>query len=224
MSTVEQRVPPLLPGQRLTRDEFLRRWEAMPELKLAELVGGIVYMPSPLSLEHGETDGLFGGWLFLYRAATPGCMNGNNTTWLLLQDAPQPDLHLRILPEYGGRSRVERRYGSGAPELLLEVSLSRAHYDLHEKLDLYRAAGVQEYLVILPEEQEVRWHRLVGDAYELLPADADGVLRSVVFPGLWLNVPAALADDAAQLIATLNQGLASPEHAAFVAQLAARRA
>src|SRR5277367_5684370 len=122
MSTVEQSVVQLIPGQRLSQDEFLRRWEAMPNLRFAELIGGIVYMPSPLSLEHGESDSMTDGWLFNYSVATPGCNSGQNCTWLLLKDAPQPDLHLRILPDYGGKSSVQGRFGLGAPELFVEVS------------------------------------------------------------------------------------------------------
>jgi Uma2 family endonuclease len=223
MSTVEQKVPALLPGQRLTRDEFLRRWEALPDLKHAELVGGVVYMPSPVRLEHGDQDSLVSGWLNAYMFFTPGCKASINATWFMLSDAPQPDDTLRILPEFGGKSNDDGRYGIGAPELLVEVSLSSADFDLHEKLDLYQKAGVQEYVIVLVEANEVRWHRLVAGAYELLPPSEDGVLRSVVFPGLWLNPGALLAQDIRQLWATLQQGVQTPEHTAFVALLASRR-
>src|SRR5437773_3526034 len=108
MSTVEEKVLPLYPGQRLSREEFVRRWEAMPQVKLAELIRGVVYMPSPLSLRHGSTENAVATWLGVYRAATPGCEAANNTTWLMAPDsAPQPDTSLRILPECGGQSRTE---------------------------------------------------------------------------------------------------------------------
>src|SRR5262245_16507646 len=107
MATVAQHVPPLVAGDRLTRDEFLRRWEAHPEIKKAELIGGMVYMPSPVSVEHGDTEGQTGGWLQVYSAYTPGTASGHNTTAHLLEDAPQSDINLRILPEYGGKSWVE---------------------------------------------------------------------------------------------------------------------
>jgi hypothetical protein len=138
---VQQCVPPLVAGDKLTRAEFLRRWEAHPEIKLAELIGGIVFMPSPVSLEHGDIHLDVGGWLFTYKVATPGTAGGYNTTSLLLKDAPQSDLNLRILPEYGGTSRREGRYLGGRPELLVEVCASSASYDLHAKLRLYEAAG-----------------------------------------------------------------------------------
>src|SRR5438477_8288659 len=102
MATVEEAIEPLIAGDRMTRDEFLRRWEAMPHVKRAELIGGIVYMPSPLSRKHGVTDTHVGAWLGVYVASTPGCEAGSNATWLMLEDSPQPDHDLRILPEYGG--------------------------------------------------------------------------------------------------------------------------
>jgi hypothetical protein len=103
-STVEQRIPELVAGDKLTREEFLLRWEANPEIKNAELIGGIVYMTSPVSADHGDMDGDVGGWLFTYKVATPGTACGHNTTSFLLDDAPQPDINLRIRPEYGGTS------------------------------------------------------------------------------------------------------------------------
>jgi Uma2 family endonuclease len=223
MATVEERVPPLVPGARLTREEFLRRWEAMPQVKFAELIGGIVYMPSPLRRSHSFMDRRVNLWLGHYELLTPGCGGGNNATWLMLDDAPQPDLDLCILPEYGGQSGMQGNYAKGAAEFLAEISISSADYDLHEKLDLYRAAGVREYLVVLPEAGEVRWHRLVGDTYQLLSPGPDGVLRSVVFPGLWLHAQALLEGNMPLVMQTLQEGLASPEHAQFVADLARRR-
>jgi Uma2 family endonuclease len=223
MATVEESVPPLGEGQRLTRDEFLRRWEAMPDLKWAELLGGVVYMPSPLSLPHGRFDGKVATLLGVYAASTPGCELALNTTWLLLEDCPQPDNVLIVLPEYGGRTRIEGKYAAGPPELVVETSLSRKKYDLRQKLELYQKAEVPEYLVLLVEKQEMRWHRLVEGAYEVIPAGEDGVLRSQIFPGLWLNPAALFAGALGDALAALNEGLASPEHAAFVERLARQK-
>jgi Uma2 family endonuclease len=222
MSTVEQKVLPLYPGQRLKRDEFLRRWEALPELKFAELIGGMVYMSSPVSADHGDVDVNLGGWVAVYAASTPVCRANSNSTWLMLGDLPQPDDSLRILTELGGHSRREGRYYAGAPELIGEVSLSSECYDLHEKLNLYQAAGVDEYLAVLLASREVRWHRLVSGVYEVMPPSPDGVFRSQVFPGLWLHPAALLEGDMPHVLATLQQGLQSPEHAAFVRRLQLR--
>jgi Uma2 family endonuclease len=223
MATVEESIPPLVEGQRLTRDEFLRRWEAMPHLKRAELIGGVVYMPSPASLPHCRSDGKMAALLSAYAAATPGCDYLPNTTWLLLEDSPQPDGVLLIRPEYGGTSHVEGKYAAGPPELIAETSLSRKKYDLRQKLDLYQQAGVQEYLTVLVEKEEVRWHRLVDGAYQVMPADEDGLLRSKVFPGLWLYPATLFGGLIGDVLVALNQGLASPEHAAFVERLARQK-
>lgn len=223
MSTVEE-VPPLVAGDFLTRDEFLRRWEALPRLARAELIGGIVYMPSPVSLQHGGTENVVATWLGVYRAATPGCDAASNATWLMGEEAaPQPDTSLHILPEYGGQSGMQGPYASGAPEFLAEVCLSSAAYDLHQKLEVYQAAGVQEYLAVLMYEHEVRWHRLTRRRFKVGAAPADGVYRSAVFPGLWLDAAALLASDLARVLAVLQEGINAADHATFVKRLAGKR-
>ena len=222
MTTVAQEVPLLRAGDKLTQKEFLRRWEAMPEIKRAELIGGIVFMPSPTTKDHGIYEGSTATWLGYYAAFTPGCALGTNMTWLMLDDSPQPDVSLAILPDYGGQSFVKGKYCAGAPELAAEISHSSVAYDLHLKMDLYRRAGVLEYLAVLVEEQEVRWFHLKDGTYHRLPL-IGGILRSRVFPGLWLNVAAFLAGRMKQVLATLQEGLDSPTHAKFVAQLARKR-
>jgi Uma2 family endonuclease len=223
-TATELRVPPLVAGDKLTRDEFLRRWDANPEIKLAELIGGLVFMPSPVSVEHGDTENDVGTWLGVYKAATPGTAAGHNTTSFLLDDAPQPDINLRILPEFDGMSWVEDKFLHGIPELLTEVSRSSASYDLHLKLDLYEAAKVPEYLAILLFEREIRWHILVDGRFQQMPPDADGVWRSRVFPGLWLDGNSLLSGDLRQVLGRLQDGLKSPEHQRFVDELVARKA
>ncbi len=220
MATVEEHVPPLEAGARLTRAQFLRRWEAMPNLQKAELIGGIVYLPPPLSRAHAIAHGHIVGWLEVYAALTPGCEPADNGTWLMgKEDTPQPDATMRLLPEYGGQSRVSGLYPSGAPEFLAEVCLSSTSYDLHPELDLYEKMGVQEYLAVLLYENELRWHILENEAFQLAPAPADGIYRSRIFPGLWLHAPALLDGDMAQVLATLQEGLHNSEHAAFVSRL-----
>jgi hypothetical protein len=217
-------VPPLCAGDRLGRDEFLRRWDAMPGLKFAELLQGVVYMPSPLSRVHGDAEQLVGAVICIYTARTPGTIGGNNSTLVMsVDDVAQADVHLRILPEYGGQTRDEGVLIGGAPEFCAEVCVTSAAYDLHQKKDVYAAAGVREYLAVLMWEREVRLHRLTPAGYELFPVPADGVLRSAAFPGLWISAPALLSGDRAAALEALETGLRSEEHAAFVRDLAARR-
>ncbi len=223
MSIAERALPQLRPGQRLTVQEFLRRWEAMPEVKFAELIDGVVYMPSPVSSDHGRSDSRIITWLGTYIASTPGCDTGSQSTWLMLEDAPQPDSFLWICPEYGGQSTIEGKYHAGAPELAAEICLSSAAYDLGPKLELYQKAGVREYVAVLLEEEEIRWHRLVKGIYQLCRPTSQGVFRSKTFPGLWLDGPALWKYDMARVLQTLERGLRSAVHAAFVKKLAARK-
>ena len=222
-TVIEQAVPPLVHGDKLTRDEFFHRWELHPEIKNAELIGGMVYMASPVSCYHGDAESDVGNWIGHYRIHTPGTASGHNATTCMLDDAPQPDLNLRLLPEYGGRSWVEDGKLYGSPETLVEVCHSSVAYDLHVKGDLYEQAKVPEYLAILLYECEIRWHVLVRGRYKLLDAGADGIRRSRIFPGLWLDGKALLASDMIAVLATLQQGLDSREHKDFVKELARRR-
>jgi hypothetical protein len=215
--------PPLQAGDKLTREEFLRRWEGHPEIQFAELIGGIVYMPSPQSMEHGDKEADVGLLLGTYALHTPGTKHSHNVTTLLGDDSPQPDVHLRILPEYGGTTRRAGKFLKGAAELIAEICATSVAYDLHQKLELYEAAGVQEYLAILMYEKEIRWHILTKTGYELLAPAAPNLWKSRVFPGLWLDGKAILADDAVQMIKTLMKGLRSPDHAAFVKKLAKKK-
>jgi hypothetical protein len=219
MNILHTPIPPLVAGEKLTLREFLRRWEAMPELKRAELIRGVVYMPSPVGPEHGDSKNVVTTWIGVYAAATPGCRSSNNATTIVQGQSPQPDGHLRLLPEVGGRMKKRRGLLHGAPEFVAEICVSSASYDLNEKLELYQASRVYEYLAILMEEQEIRWHRLVRGRFRLLEPGLDGVYRSLRFPGLWLNGPAVLREDLAAVLATLQEGLKSPEHVEFASRL-----
>src|SRR4051812_18183420 len=214
-------VPPLVAGDRLTRDEFERRYTSMPHVKKAELIEGVVYMPSPVSLEgHAVPHADFMGWLFVYRASTPGVQAGDNGTLRLdLDNEPQPDAFLRILPEFGGQSKTVDDYVEGAPELVAEVAASSASYDLHDKLNAYRRNGVKEYIVWRVWDRAIDWFVLEAGRYQAAqPTDA-GILQSKTFPGLWLDPAALLRGDLARVIQLVQQGLATPEHAEFVKKL-----
>jgi hypothetical protein len=215
--------PPIREGDRLDSEEFLRRWQAMPELKRAELINGTVFfMASPVSLLHFDTHTEMIRWLLSYDEATPGCQAGVDCTWKMgPRDVPQPDLFLRILPEYGGQSRVEQPYAAGAPELIVEVSGSSLSRDLGVKLELYRSVGVLEYVTVLLEQENVTWRRLSRGRYLEIKPDGDGLLRSRVFGGLWLD-PAALWSRKRSVRTAVEKGLRSLEHTAFVRRLAAK--
>jgi len=214
-------VPPLCNGDHLDRVEFERRYNAMPEVKKAELIEGIVFMPSPVSLDrHGEQHAHLILWLATYRAHTPGTRVADNTTVRLdMDNEPQPDALLLIASERGGRTTTADGYVTGGPELACEVSASTVNIDRNANLQAYRRNGVCEYLLWRVEDNAIDWFALRGGQYVPLPVGTDGIIRSEVFPGLWLDVQALLAVDLARVLAVLQQGIGSPEHATFVAGL-----
>ena len=217
-----QQIPLLENGDRLSRHEFERRYEAMPHLKKAELIEGVAYMPSPLRFEsHAEPHSSLIGWMWIYRTATPGVRLGDNATVRLdLDNEPQPDGVLLIDETVGGQSRIsDDDYVEGAPELVAEIAASSAAYDLHDKKKAYRRNGVQEYIVWQIFENKLNWFSLSEGEYVPLEPDEAGVVRSQVLPGLWLAVSAMLAGNIARVLAVLQLGLNSPEHANFVKRL-----
>ncbi len=224
MSTLDRpepkTLPPLVEGQRLDRATFHERYEAMPPDTRAELVGGVVYMPSPLGYEHGERDSDLSDWLGYYKRYTRGVRKAHNaTTQFDDYGEPQPDIQLRIPEELGGQSRIAGGYIVGPPELIVEVSQTSRKYDLGEKKGDYERAGVREYLFVGLDPQEIRWFKRENSRFvDLLPGP-DGVFMSEVFPGLWFDPRAFFAEDTEGMIATLERGLATPEHAGFVERL-----
>jgi len=214
--------PPLDSGDRLTRREFERRYEAMPYIRKAELIEGVVYMPTPVHYGgHSEPHAHIIGWLVAYCAATPGVRLGDNATVRLdIDNEVQPDALLRIDPAGGGRSRVsEDDYVEGPPELIVEIAGSSASIDLRDKLRVYQRNGVQEYIVWQVYDRRIDWFHLTEGEYTPLTPDESGVIRSRVFPGLHLAVPALLDGDLARVLAALQQGLATAEHGEFAARL-----
>jgi Uma2 family endonuclease len=217
-------IPRLENGDKLTRYEFERRYNAMLNLKKAELIEGIVYiMPAALRFRsHGQPHAWILTWLGNYEAATPGVALGVEPTVRLdLDNEPQPDAVLLITPEAGGQARVsEDDYIEGAPELIVEIAASSVAIDLHGKKQAYRRNGVKEYIVWQVLEQKLSWFYLEqGEYLELLPND-DGVLCSRVFPGLWLAVSEVLMGNMQSVLAALQAGLQSPEHTVFIQKLA----
>lgn len=215
-------IPPLNAGDHLSRAEFERRYHAHPHIKKAELIEGVVYMPSPIRFQqHSQPHFKIIGWLGAYQAATPGVQGGDNSTVRLdFENEVQPDALLRLDSKLGGRSHItEDDYLEGPPELIVEIAASSAAYDLFEKRRVYARNGVQEYIVIQMYEQQMDWFVLREGVYEPLPPTQEGLLCSQVFPGLWLSPAAFWKGDLAAMLAVLQEGLASPEHGALVARL-----
>ncbi|HEY7711095.1 MAG TPA: Uma2 family endonuclease [Candidatus Entotheonella sp.] len=218
-------LPRLEAGDHLDQATFHERYEAMPPDFRAELIGGMVIVPSPLSSEHGVYHALVMGWLTTYWVATPGTWARDNATAILGDTSEsQPDGALVIDPAYGGQSALsDGGYAVGPPELIVEVASSSESIDLNAKRRDYERAGVLEYVVVVIRQRAVRWFVLHEGQYQERQADADGLFKSTVFPGLWLQQTALLQLEGAQVMETLRQGVDSPEHAVFVQQLQARR-
>jgi Uma2 family endonuclease len=206
--TVAEDVMPLESGDRLTREEFHRRYCANPQIRRADLVLGVVYVPSPMRYDkHDAQTNSVIGWLFTYAVNRPAIRRGNSATIFLGPDSEvQPDAFLFYDPPSwpGGIRRTAESYLEGAPELVVEVAASSASYDLHDKKEAYRRAGVQEYIVWRVLDKAIDWFRLRNGEYVRLEPDERGVISSEVFPGLRLNVPAMLAGDDRAVIAELK--------------------
>jgi len=221
-STLKARLPPLENGDRLPRPEFERRYAAMPDCQKAELIEGVVYLASPLRFEsHAQPHGWLITWMGIYQISTPGVMLGIEPTIQLdLDNEPQPDGVLMLEERVGGQAHlIEEDYIEGAPELVVEIAASSAAKDLHIKKQAYRRNGIQEYIVWQSLENQLHWWQLQAGEYVSLDADEAGILRSQVFPGLWLDVPALLQGNLTQVMENLQKGLNAPEHNAFVARL-----
>jgi Uma2 family endonuclease len=190
-TTTPDLAPPLLPGfglengDRMTREEFHRRYEAMPHLSKAELIEGVVHIPSPVRYRRrGAPQFNMIWWLGCYVAVTPGVEGGDNATLKLdLMKEPQPDAFLIVTPECGGQVRLDQDdYIVGAPELVGEVSASSVSIDLHDKLAAYRRNQVKEFMVWRVLDKVIDWFVLRNDRYERVQPAADGFSRAKRYP------------------------------------------
>jgi len=218
-------VRPLRNGDHLTRQEFERRFDATPGLKKAELIGGIVFVSPPVSIsEHGVPQADLITVLGLYRASTPGVIGaGEASVRVDDKNMPQPDLCLFIDPKLRGQAKIDADdYLVGAPDLVAEISATTASIDLHRKFDLYRQAGVREYIVWRTLDSEFDIFLRAGDDFVRVAIPPDGIYRSTVFPGLWIDCDALIAGNLAAALNTVQLGLESPEHTEFTQSLADR--
>ncbi len=216
-------LPPLETGDRLTRAEFRRRLEAMPDVEHAELIEGIVFMGAAAvrHLQHGGPHRLLIGWLDRYIESVPGLDGGISSSIGLDNDnEPQPDGYL-FLPSAMSKAVVTQEgYLEGPPELVIEISASTTSIDLNLKFQAYRRNGIREYLVWRVRDKQIDWFSLEDGQYVRLPADAEGIIRSRMFPGLWLDTAALIGLRRKRLYAVLKDGQATGEFAAFAAEVA----
>lgn len=217
--------PILVDGDHLDQPTFHKRYEDAPESIKAELIGGVVYMASPVPAHHGRCHARLAAWLSLYADSTPGSEVFDNTTLILGPESEvQPDLMLRLASEFGGLSRIETTGLIHGPcELVVEIAYSSASIDLHAKKRDYERLGIREYLVLRVDSRTATWFHRGKSGFTTKKPDSMGRLRSRVFPGLWLDAEAVFDHTTVRLRTALLEGLASPEHAAFVNKLQAKR-
>lgn len=220
-------VPPLEPGDRLTRAEFERRWEAMPNLKRAELIEGVVYMAAAVrNRKHGKPNRWISALLGRYEASTPGISGADNSSVRMdLDNMPQPDCTLHIEPPNSKSVSIsDDDYLVGAPELIVEIASSSASYDLGVKLQAYRRNGVPEYVVWRVLDGAFDWFVLHEGEYRRQSLEEDPVIRSTMFPGLWIDTLTLLGGNLASAFETLERGVATEQHEAFIRQLSSSSA
>ncbi|HTI52543.1 MAG TPA: Uma2 family endonuclease [Planctomycetaceae bacterium] len=217
-------IPPLEPGDCLPRDEFERRYGAMPQIKMAELIEGVVHMPLPVRHDyHGNPHSALICWFATYSAATPGVSVGDNSSVRIdLDNVVQPDALLMIEAARGGQARIDADgFISGAPELVGEISATSVSIDLNAKLRVYRRNQVREYIVWRVLDRAIDWFVLRQSEFVALSPGPDGLLKSEIFPGLWLDVDALVRNELSTVLARLQEGIAGLDHAEFVAKLTA---
>jgi Uma2 family endonuclease len=212
-------------GDQLDQSTFHARYSAMPSGFRAELIEGVVIVPSPTKIEHAESHPIASFWLGVYRAATPGVRLLEHQSMILGDRTEvQPDAALLIDPFLGGRTRIDGGLVYGGPELAVEVASSSEAYDLHGKWREYQRAGVCEYVVLVLRSAEVHWFVLSEGRFVRREADPDNIYRSSIFPGLWLAAEALFKLDYSRVFQAVQLGVAHPGHAAFVERLNARDA
>jgi len=222
MPSDEPSPPPLEQGDHLTRPEFERRYAATPRLKKAELIEGIVYIPAPVRWkQHAAPHADLLAWLGFYKAYTPFIVAGSNSTLRLDWDNElQPDGIMILDRSQGGQTRISTDdYVEGSPELVAEVASSSVSIELHTKLRVCRRNGVREYIVWRVLDKVIDWFVLRDTDYTRMSPGQDGLYRSTVFPGLWLEPTAMTSGDMMMVLQVLQWGLDTPEHTAFVAKL-----
>jgi Uma2 family endonuclease len=174
----------------------------------------------PLGWPHGEHHAHLIHLLLSYSLRTPGTGVADNVTVILgEEDEVQPDVVLRVVQEKRGRSQLTReKFVQGPPELVAEIAGSSRAIDLHLKKNRYAQAGITEYVVVCLEPRQLYWFDLQKQSR--LPPSADGIIKSNIFPGLWIHAQGLLRLDNRSTTKALERGLQSPQHHDFVSEIA----
>lgn len=144
-------------GDCMTQEDFHSLYQQQPDGFKAELVDGTVFVSEPLGEPHSVNHLRLGSIIDAYASSTSGVHAGIEPTVILSKkDEVQPDLVMRVLPDFGGNTtdvwfrrgkKMRGPYIKGAPELVAEVAYSSRAIDLNLKKQRYEAGGIREYIV-----------------------------------------------------------------------------
>jgi hypothetical protein len=215
-------VPPFENGDRLDQKTFHDLYERTPFRFRAELVDGIVYLkiPKPVRLRRRPRLSL-SVWLGAYEAETEGVQIAMHATNILIdRNETHPYQTVIVDPALGGRTSINADdFVEGGAELLVEIAERSCSLPYHKKFEQYQKANVREYIIVNLESRNFNWFTNTANGFQPIKPNADGIMKSRVLPGLWLDREATLNDNNKRVRAVLDSGLASPEHAKFVTKL-----
>jgi Uma2 family endonuclease len=204
MGTAKSLAPLLENGAVMMREEFHAAYGECEGLERVELIEGVVYLPSPIKVEtHGEPQLLMLVWLRTYARGRPGILVVGPVT-VLLDDMNEPEPDAMLLRTTPGWQSPDG-YVAKAPELVVEIAASTRSRDLNQKKRAYERNGVKEYVVWRTLEGAIDWFELVDGSFVPKAAQSNGVIASTEFPGLVLDVAAALERDEEKVQAALDR-------------------
>lgn len=173
-------------AERMGVEEFFRD---APEDQKAELIDGVMIMPSPPLTIHEQLFSflfrLLGGYT---EELELGEILGSRTAVALdANNAPEPDI---LFVSADRRHIIQEKGVMGAPDLVIEIlSAGTVRYDRGTKFDAYERAGVRELWLIDPYGPTgTEFYCLEGGRFQPFISDADGILRSAAVSGFWIDV------------------------------------
>lgn len=164
----------------------------------------------------GELASSVSYWLCQYRRSTP-CVESLGRVSIFLDPTTEIETTAAMWLTPGADDRPRWQRCEGVPELLVEVTATVHNKVFRRRLRVYEQSEIHELLVVTGDPRDTALYaRENGRFARVSPAD-DGSYRSRVFPGLWLDPSALFSDEWNEMAACLDRGMATEEHAAFVA-------
>ncbi|WP_052361894.1 Uma2 family endonuclease [Geminisphaera colitermitum] len=155
----------------------------------ADLIGGQIFMHSPVSLKHAKIVNFLDSLLRQYIEEFELGELHRETVAVRLspRDTFLPDLAYFTNEQ---ATRLGDTHVDFAPTLVIEVlSPATARRNRELKFSAYEAHGVQEYWVIDPEKADHHFYRRAGDMFGeyATPEDGDARIDAMSIPGFWIR-------------------------------------